>query len=101
VGAAVCFIGFSTFAARPLLNLHDLAVVPELRGRGIGRALLRAVEERARALGCCKLTLEVVQENTQARALYERFGFADGAPGPGGGGGATYFLAKKLDHPAA
>lgn len=39
VGIAVCFRGFSTFAAKPLINIHDLAVLPEHRGRGIGRQL--------------------------------------------------------------
>ena len=39
VGIAVCFRGFSTFAARPLLNIHDLAVIAEYRARGIGRHL--------------------------------------------------------------
>src|SRR5262249_42056109 len=34
VGIATCFLGFTTFAARPLLNIHDLSVVPDLRGRG-------------------------------------------------------------------
>src|SRR6188472_634458 len=58
-GIATCFFGFSTFAARPLLNVHDLAVLPASRGRGVGRALLVAAEERARARGCVKLTLEV------------------------------------------
>ncbi len=75
VGAAVCFFGFSTFAARPLLNLHDFAVRPEWRGRGVGSALLDAVEERARARGCCKITLEVHDTNDRAKALYERRGF--------------------------
>ena len=55
VGVAVCFWGFSTFQARPLLNVHDLAVLPEYRGRRIGRALLEAAEARARARDCCKL----------------------------------------------
>jgi len=40
----VCFRGFSTFAAAPLINVHDLAVVPGFRGQGIGRRLLEAVE---------------------------------------------------------
>src|SRR5688572_10954889 len=57
VGVAVCFFGFSTFQARPLLNIHDLAVVPDCRGQGIGRALLEAAEARATERGCCKLTL--------------------------------------------
>ena len=61
VGIAVCFRGFSTFNARPLLNIHDLAVLPSCRGLGVGRMLLEAVERKARELGCCKLTLEVLE----------------------------------------
>ena len=94
VGAAVCFVGFSTFAARPVLNIHDLAVLPELRGAGIGRSLLEAASTRARELGCCKLTLEVRQDNDRALGLYRRFGFGDFAAGveptP------TFFLEKRL-----
>lgn len=93
VGVAVCFFGFSTFYARRLLNIHDLAVVPEWRGRGVGGALLAAAEERARRDGCCKLTLEVRDDNQGARRLYERCGFTDfvlEAPTP------TRFLSKVL-----
>ncbi len=75
VGIAVCFIGFSTFAARPLINIHDLAVLPAQRGQGIGRRLLQAVEHKAQELGCCKVTLEVQENNQPARHLYENFGF--------------------------
>ncbi len=81
VGAAVCFVGFSTFAARPLLNLHDFAVLPSHRGRGVGAALLDALEARARARGCCKVTLEVHDTNTRAQALYRRRGFGPWEPG--------------------
>jgi len=93
VGAAVCFMGFSTFSARPLLNVHDLAVLPEWRGRGVGRALLTAAEKRAGREGCCKLTLEVQDDNLRARGLYESVGFADfviGSSAP------TRFLTKSL-----
>ena len=93
VGIAVCFFGFSTFRARPLLNVHDLAVLPDARGRGVGRALLAAAEARARARGCCKLTLEVLEENHRARAVYARAGFADVASGSSA---STRFLAKPL-----
>src|SRR5262245_33078280 len=58
VGLAICFVGFSSFKAKPLLNIHDIAVRPETRGKGIGRQLFQAIEQDARALGCCKLTLE-------------------------------------------
>ena len=94
VGVAVCFFGISTFRARPLLNVHDLAVLPQYRGRGVGRALLGAAEEHARARGCCKLTLEVQDDNTPARTLYQRFGFADVVYGDSA---ATRFLAKPLE----
>lgn len=76
VGLIDCFAGFSTFAARPLLNVHDIVVRAELRGRGIGQALLGWAEARARQLGCCKLTLEVLSNNTRAMASYRRAGFA-------------------------
>jgi ribosomal protein S18 acetylase RimI-like enzyme len=94
VGLAVCFVGLSTFRAQPLLNIHDLAVVEEYRGKGIGRSLLAEAERQAVALGCCKLTLEVQDDNTPARSLYERFGFRDFVVG---GSAATRFLSKPLD----
>lgn len=75
VGFATCFLGYSTFRARPLLNIHDIAVLPAWRGRSAGRALLSAVEDLARELGCCRITLEVREDNRRARALYARAGF--------------------------
>ncbi len=69
VGLTIGFIGFSSFAARRLLNIHDLAVRPGFRGRGIGRALLNAAEERARQLDCYKLPREVQDDNTKGRSL--------------------------------
>ena len=76
-GAAVCFLGFSTFAGKPLLNVHDLAVSSEFRNLGIGGALLDGVAEKALSLGCCRVTLEVDNENDEAR----------GSNRPRGGGG--------------
>src|SRR4029450_7375599 len=75
VGVAVCFIGFSTFAASPLINIHDCMVLPAFRGKGVGRRLLQAVEGKARELGCCKLTLEVMDNNHRALRAYEAAGF--------------------------
>jgi len=75
VGAAVCFIGFSTFAAKPLINIHDFVVLPASRGKGVGRRLLDAVEGKARELGCCKLTLEVMDNNHHALRMYHAAGF--------------------------
>lgn len=93
VGAAICFTGFSTFAARPLLNVHDLAVLPAWRGKGVGRALLAGAEERARRDGFCKLTLEVQEDNLRARGLYGSFGFEDFVVGSSA---PTRFLSKPL-----
>jgi ribosomal protein S18 acetylase RimI-like enzyme len=94
VGIATCFIGFSTFAARPLINIHDLHVTKEHQRRGVAPSLLAAVEKEARDRGCCKLTLEVQENNRPALALYERFGFAGAhyqAPA-----GAVLFRQKTL-----
>lgn len=90
VGVAVCLRGFSTFAGKPLINVHDLAVLTDFRGRGIGTELLEAVTQRARTSGCCKVTLEVRSSNTSARRLYERLGFSDA------GGQPTQFLERRL-----
>lgn len=78
VGMAVCFEGYGTFAAKPLLNLHDLVVAPDWRGRGVGGALLDAVEEHARRRGCGCVTLEVYGVNAGAQRLYRRHGFVGG-----------------------
>ena len=75
VGLAVCFRGFSTFQARPLINIHDFAVHPDSRGRGVGRMLMQAVEREARKTSCCKMTLEVRSDNDPAKKLYLRAGF--------------------------
>ena len=76
VGFATCFVGYSTFRARPLLNIHDIAVLTEWRGRGIGTALLETTENLARSLGCCAVTLEVRSDNPGAQTLYRRHGVA-------------------------
>ena len=76
VGLINAFLGISTFMARPLLNLHDIAVEPDRRGAGIGRRLLDAAEAHARERGCCKLTLEVLESNHTAVGLYRAVGFA-------------------------
>jgi ribosomal protein S18 acetylase RimI-like enzyme len=76
VGLINCIEGFSTFACRPLVNIHDVAVLPGHRGQRIGEKMLALVDEIARERGACKLTLEVLQGNAGAVKLYERVGFA-------------------------
>jgi len=74
-GLAICLEGFSTFAGRPLVNIHDVFVVAGKRGRGIAEAMLALVERIARERGACKLTLEVLSGNEGAKRLYARIGF--------------------------
>ncbi|PPD42916.1 MAG: GNAT family N-acetyltransferase [Methylobacter sp.] len=75
-GMAICFEGFSTFACKPLLNIHDVIVSANHRGRGIAKQLLAKAEEIAINSGCCKLTLEVLEGNITAQAAYKACGFA-------------------------
>ncbi len=76
VGLLNAFEGFSTFACKPLLNIHDVIVTETLRGQGIGKQLMAAAEQLARDLGCCKLTLEVLEGNHKAKAAYTSLGYA-------------------------
>jgi GNAT superfamily N-acetyltransferase len=94
VGIATCFLGFSTFAARPLINVHDLAVLPGYRGTGVGRALLDAVQQRARERGCAKLTLEVQEHNLRARRVYEAAGFSHALYVESSGGALFYAKSR-------
>ena len=94
VGLIDCFAGFSTFAARPLLNIHDIVVHADVRGQGIGQALLAWAEQRARELGCCKLTLEVLSNNQRAMASYRQAGFVPYELDPEAG--QALFLQKTL-----
>ena len=76
VGIAVCFRGYSTFAAKPLIHVSDYYVDLRHRGKGIGSALLSRIEREARSEHCCKIVLEVQENNVRARSIYEAFGFS-------------------------
>ena len=78
IGLAVCFLGYSTFYAQRLLNIHDLFVAADYRGQGVGLLLLQGVEDWARELGCCKVTLEVHGDNLRGQSVYQEFGFDGG-----------------------
>ncbi len=55
--------------------INYLAVQPALWGRGLGRELMDAAEERLVALGCAKINLQVRDGNEAARAFYEAIGY--------------------------
>ncbi len=94
VGMVICLFGFSTFKARPSINIHDFLVVREYRNQGIGKKLLQAVELIAKQAGCCKITLEVQEKNVSARKLYHAYGFKNSFPDPEAGD--QMFLTKEL-----
>ena len=74
VGFALFFHTFSTFLALPGLYLEDLFVIPEQRGRGVGRRLLERLAEIALERGCGRLEWAVLNWNQDAIAFYERLG---------------------------
>jgi GNAT superfamily N-acetyltransferase len=69
----------STSRLRGICYLQDLFTVPQARGRGIGRLLIQAVYEAARAAGSSRVYWQTQTTNTAGRALYEKvakhFGF--------------------------
>jgi len=75
VGLATCFEGFSTFTARPLIHISDLYLMPDFRGKTIAKRLLDTIKKKAHELNCCKITLEVQENNHRARHVYEAAGF--------------------------
>jgi len=79
-GLANCNINFSTFHAKPLLNIHDFIVAPEFRGIGAGQFLLDGVINHAANFGYCRINLEVREDNVSAKTLYKKLGFRDCVP---------------------
>ena len=72
--------------------LEDLFVREEARRFGLGRALVDAAVERARERGCKRIELDVNEDNTAARALYEACGFLTEPKPPG----KTLFIGRPL-----
>ncbi len=93
-GLVVCLEGFSTFACKPLLNIHDVIVALPYRRRGLSKLLLHKAEEIAYELGCCKMTLEVLEGNHVAQSAYKSFGFSGYELNPEMG--KALFWEKKL-----
>ena len=94
IGLINCIEGFSTFACKPLVNVHDVAVLASHRGQRVAEQMLALAEVIARERGACKMTLEVLQGNASALRLYERIGFASYQLDPAMG--QAQFLQKWL-----
>lgn len=95
LGLINCIEGFSTFACRPLVNVHDVAVLPAYRGQRVAERMFVLVQAIAQERGACKLTLEVLACNDSAQRLYARIGFAQYQLNAAVG--TAQFLQKWLD----
>ncbi len=73
-GFALYFFNYSTWVGRPGIYLEDLFVLPEFRGLGIGKALLKQVAAFAVEKGCQRLQWEVLDWNTPAIDFYRAMG---------------------------
>ena len=79
-GLANCNMNFSTFQAKPLINIHDFIVAPEFRKIGAGGFLIQGVLDYASGNGFCRVNLEVREDNYPAKSLYKKMGFSDCVP---------------------
>lgn len=73
-GFALFFHNYSTFVGKPGIYLEDLFVLPELRGNGIGKALLAHLAKLARERGCARLEWAVLDWNAPSIAFYQSLG---------------------------
>jgi ribosomal protein S18 acetylase RimI-like enzyme len=93
--------GFAQLRFRPWVYsaglhsyLEELYVVPDLRGNGLGRALLEAAMETARGEGAEQMELGTSEADTAARKLYESAGFINREGGPDGP--VMFFYEREL-----
>jgi len=74
VGFALFFHNYSTFLGQPGIYLEDLFVKPEMRGRGVGKALLAHLARLAKDRGCGRLEWAVLNWNTPSIDFYKGLG---------------------------
>lgn len=93
--------GFAQLRFRPWVYsaglhsyLEELYVVPNLRGNGLGRALLEAAMETARGEGAEQMELGTSEDDEAARKLYESAGFINREGGPDGP--VMFFYEREL-----
>ena len=76
VGYACLHWRLDSVTAKEVVCLHDLYVVPEVRGTGVGRALLESAADVARARGAASLVWSTAPDNATAQRLYDATGVA-------------------------
>ncbi len=80
VALANCFVGFSTFKAKQLINIHDFIVTPSHRKNKAGNFLMDSIINYGKNNGFCKVTLEVRDDNVKAQNLYKKTGYKECNP---------------------
>jgi len=80
VGMTTVFTNYSTFNIKPYLYIHDVVVLETLRGQGLGKLMIQHLTEVAKERGCCKLSLEVREDNPAAQKVYRELGFKECSP---------------------
>jgi ribosomal protein S18 acetylase RimI-like enzyme len=91
VGLLTAFENFSTFTAKPMINIHDVFVFKAHRGKGVGRKLMNAIIDEAKRRQCSRITLEVRKDNLNAQNLYCSLGFEEAEQG-------MFYWRKYLKH---
>jgi ribosomal protein S18 acetylase RimI-like enzyme len=89
VGLVTCFELFSTFQVKPYLYIHDVILLNEYRGKGLGKRMMEKLVDYCRQMNYCKMTLEVRSDNSVAQHLYRNMGFEESKPD-------MYFWTKQL-----
>jgi ribosomal protein S18 acetylase RimI-like enzyme len=89
VGMATTFVNYSTFNLKPYLYIHDVVVLNDYRGKGLGKAIIAELIRISEERGYCKITLEVREDNPGAQRVYNSMGFEECEP-------RMLFWTKKL-----
>jgi GNAT superfamily N-acetyltransferase len=71
---AIVFETYSSFLAKPKLYIEDIFVLPEYRGRGVGKRLFQRLVEEARTRGCGLMEWTALDWNTPAHEFYRKMG---------------------------
>lgn len=79
-GMATIFTNFSTFNIQPYIYIHDVVVLDTHRGEGLGKRLIKHLIDVAAERGCCKVSLEVREDNPGAQKVYRDLGFDECKP---------------------
>ena len=74
IGCAIYSFSYSTFSGLHRLHLEDMYVVPEFRGRGVGKLFMSRLQDLARQNLCMYMDWEMAATNSSAREFYQSLG---------------------------